>query len=257
MKSQRLDQIEDYVLEHRNVSLDTLCETFHVSKNTIRRDIELLLKRSSIVKVYGGVAALKAAPEYPFLSYKEHNESFISEKRELCRQAASLVTNGDIIYIDSDSTCLDLIDFLSDSRCTILTNSLLILNKAVSCPSLDVISVPGKLNRETLTFTGPDIQNYLEAYNISTAFISCTGVTIKNGLTTASTEEYITKKTIADRSEKLVLLADHSRFGRVSLMTCAPLKALDTLITDQKLPEDYQNFFQEQNIRVITPEQCV
>ena len=40
-------------------------------------------------------------------------------------------------------------------------------------------------------------------------------------------------------------------------MTCAPLKALDTLITDQKLPEDYQNFFQEQNIRVITPEQCV
>ena len=58
MKSQRLDMIEEYVLEHKNASLDTLCEKFNVSKNTIRRDVDILLKRGSIMKVYGGVAAL-------------------------------------------------------------------------------------------------------------------------------------------------------------------------------------------------------
>ena len=51
MKSQRLDMIEEYVLEHKNASLDTLCETFNVSKNTIRRDVDILLKRGSIMKV--------------------------------------------------------------------------------------------------------------------------------------------------------------------------------------------------------------
>ncbi len=45
MKSQRLDMIEEYVLEHKNASLDTLCEKFNVSKNTIRRDVDILLKR--------------------------------------------------------------------------------------------------------------------------------------------------------------------------------------------------------------------
>jgi len=55
MKSQRLDMIEEYVLEHKNASLDTLCEKFNVSKNTIRRDVDILLKRGSIMKVYGGV----------------------------------------------------------------------------------------------------------------------------------------------------------------------------------------------------------
>ena len=51
MKSQRLDMIEEYVLEHKNASLDTLCEKFNVSKNTIRRDVDILLKRGSIMKV--------------------------------------------------------------------------------------------------------------------------------------------------------------------------------------------------------------
>ena len=59
MKSQRLDMIEEYVLECKKVSLDTLCEKFNVSKNTIRRDIDILLKRGNIIKVYGGVAALE------------------------------------------------------------------------------------------------------------------------------------------------------------------------------------------------------
>ena len=69
MKSQRLDMIEEYVLEHKNASLDTLCEKFNVSKNTIRRDVDILLKRGSIMKVYGGVAALETPQTLPLLSY--------------------------------------------------------------------------------------------------------------------------------------------------------------------------------------------
>ena len=68
MKSQRLDMIEEYVLEHKNASLDTLCEKFNVSKNTIRRDVDILLKRGSIMKVYGGVAALETPQTLPLLS---------------------------------------------------------------------------------------------------------------------------------------------------------------------------------------------
>ena len=210
MKSQRLDMIEEYVLEHKNASLDTLCEKFNVSKNTIRRDVDILLKRGSIMK------------------------------------------EDDTIYIDTGTTCLNLVDFIADKHCTILTNSLLIFNKAASYPNLDIISVPGRLNRKTLSFTGPDINDYLQTYNISMAFMACTGVTMKSGLTNASAEEYITKKAIAENANSMILLADHSKFGRISLMTYSPMEKLDAIVTDQALPEEYDNFCQEHGIRVMT-----
>ena len=136
--------------------------------------------------------------------------------------------------------------------CTILTNSLLIFNKAASYPNLDIISVPGRLNRKTLSFTGPDINDYLQTYNISMAFMACTGVTMKSGLTNASAEEYITKKAIAENANSMILLADHSKFGRISLMTYSPMEKLDAIVTDQSLPEEYDSFCQEHGIRVMT-----
>ena len=237
MKSQRLDMIEEYVLEHKNASLDTLCEKFNVSKNTIRRDVDILLKRGSIMKVYGGVAALETPQTLPLLSYEERGGRFPDEKKEICRRAAELVAEDDTIYIDTGTTCLNLVDFIADKHCTILTNSLLIFNKAASYPNLDIISVPGKLNRKTLSFTGPDINDYLQTYNISMAFMACTGVTMKSGLTNANS---------------MILLADHSKFGRISLMTYSSMEKLDAIVTDQPLPEEYDSFCQEHGIRVMT-----
>ena len=112
MKSQRLDMIEEYVLEHKNASLDTLCEKFNVSKNTIRRDVDILLKRGSIMKVYGGVAALETPQTLPLLSYEERGGRFPEEKKEICRRAAELVAEDDTIYIDTGTTCLNLVDLL-------------------------------------------------------------------------------------------------------------------------------------------------
>ena len=227
MKSQRLDMIEEYVLEHKNASLDTLCETFNVSKNTIRRDVDILLKRGSIMKVYGGVAALETPQTLPLLSYEERGGRFPDEKKEICRRAAELVAEDDTIYIDTGTTCLNLVDYIADKHCTILTNSLLIFNKAASYPNLDIISVPGRLNRKTLSFTGPDINDYLKTYNI-------------------------TKKAIAENANSLILLADHSKFGRISLMTYSPMEKLDGIVTDQTLPEEYDSFCQDHGIRVMT-----
>ena len=90
---------------------------------------------------------------------------------------------------------------------------------------------------------------------IKWSFIStmaCTGVTMKSGLTNASAEEYITKKAIAENANSMILLADHSKFGRISLMTYSSMEKLDAIVTDQPLPEEYDSFCQEHGIRVMT-----
>ena len=139
MKSQRLDMIEEYVLEHKNASLDTLCEKFNVSKNTIRRDVDILLKRGSIMKVYGGVAALETPQTLPLLSYEERGGRFPDEKKEICRRAAELVAEDDTIYIDTGTTCLNLVDFIADKHLSLIhILSLLSLLELSSLPSFTV-----------------------------------------------------------------------------------------------------------------------
>ena len=252
MKQQRLDAIERYVNEKRSVTLDKLCEEFGISKNTVRRDIDILIPRGTIKKVYGGVTAVKKDGDIPgLLPYESRHVAYISEKDKICRLAASYVREGDTIYIDTGTTCVNMVKYISDRSCTIITNSLQVCTLAVPYPKLRVLSLPGQLKRETLSFTGNTTTEYLSIYNIQKAFMACTGCSLEHGLTNASSEEYIIKKTVIENSQMHFLLADHSKFGRFSLMTYCHLEDIDKVITDCPLPEEYQSFCIEHGIEVI------
>lgn len=251
MRTERIDLLESYILKNKTVSLDTLCTKFNVSKNTVRRDVDALVKKGIIKKVYGGVTALDSGNVIPkLLPYSERGIRFTKEKDAICQMAAQFIEDQDTIYIDTGTTCLNLIDYIAEKECTILTNSLQLFWKAVQYPRLNIISMPGKLNRETLSFAGTEVTDYLKTYNITKAFMACTGVTQKNGLTNATTEEYIVKKAVLENSAQSFLLADHSKFGKVSLMTYWSLEDIGHIITDAPLDEEYELFCQENHIQV-------
>lgn len=63
MRTKRIDLIETFIEQEKSVSLDTLCEKFNVSKNTIRRDIDDLVKKGTVEKVYGGVVSTQQASD--------------------------------------------------------------------------------------------------------------------------------------------------------------------------------------------------
>ncbi|MFT4007997.1 MAG: DeoR family transcriptional regulator [Lacrimispora sp.] len=67
MRISRIDQLEQYILEHRSASIDDLCEAFEISKNTVRRDLEVLVSRGTVEKVYGGVVACDSGTSIPNL----------------------------------------------------------------------------------------------------------------------------------------------------------------------------------------------
>lgn len=251
MRTQRIDLLEKYIFQKKSVTLDELCDKFQVSKNTIRRDIQMLTQKGSIKKVYGGVTAIEPAePAFSLIPYETRHTTLMQEKDRICALASSYVKNGDFIYIDTGTSCLNMIDYLSDCRCTILTNSLQVCMKAVPYPNLEVISMPGRLKRETLSYVGNEIREYLESYNIGKAFMACSGVTKENGLTNSSIEEYMVKKAVIEHSASKFLLADHTKFGHFTLMTYCPLETVDYIITDSPLELSYQDFCREHQIHV-------
>lgn len=251
MRTQRIDLIERYILEQKSVSIDELCEKFQVSKNTIRRDINALAEKGVIEKVYGGVtAAAQASDIRKLIPYEKRFSAQSDEKSRICQMGAQFIHNNDIIYIDTGTTCLDIVDYISTKNCTIITNSLQVCLKAIPYPNLNVISLPGKLKRETLSYVGGEIVSYLETYNISKAFMACSGVTIENGLTNATTEEYLIKKAVIENSMQTFLLADHTKFGHFALMTYCPLSDIDCIITDQPLNSEYMDYCTEHDVTV-------
>jgi len=233
MRIQRIDLIEQYITEHKNVSLDTLCEVFDVSKNTIRRDINQLTKQGTIKKVYGGVTVADVTASLKTLTpFSARSGILEKEKDAICKYAASMINDGDIIYVDTGTTSQNLVDYIANKQCTIITNSLQLSLKAVAYPDLTVISLPGKLKRNTLSFAGSETGQYLSTYNISKAFFCCTGVSVENGLTNASIEEYLVKEAVAHNSHTKILMADHTKFGKFALMTYCQLSDIDHIITD-------------------------
>ena len=125
-----------------------MCEVFNVSKNTIRRDIATLEQSGKIKKVYGGVTIADFPASKMLLPFSTRHQSLMQEKRLISQLAASHVCDHDTIFIDSGTTCHNIIDFITDKECTILTNSLQVSLKAIPYENLNVISLPGFLREK-------------------------------------------------------------------------------------------------------------
>jgi len=252
VKVARLDYMEQFILDNHSVTLDDLCKEFDISLSTLRRDLNELVSRGRVTKVYGGVKAVETGSvELPLLSYEERDIVHKEEKRIICEQAARMVEEHDVIYVDTGTTCMQMIEYLKDIPCTLITNSLQVAMSAVNFEKLDVIMMPGRLKRETRSFIDIEVDKYLSTLNIDKAFMATTGFSMKNGLTNASESEFIVKKAVVKNSDKIYLLADSDKFERMALYTYCRFRDIDCLITNERPSEEYVEYCKEHNIDLI------
>jgi len=252
MKDARIDLLETYILDNKTVGIDELCNKLRVSKNTVRRYLNELEKRGTVIKVYGGVKAVNSTDsQTPLSSFEDRHVARRAEKDYLCQLASELVEDNDTVFIDTGTTCVKIIEYIKELTCTIITNSLQVANMSIPYEGLNIIMLPGKLNRKTLSFVGMETIENLRSLNVDKAFMASTGVTIENGLTNASHEEYSIKKTVMSNSRSSYLLADYTKFGKTALRTYAKIENLDALITDQQPPQDIMDYCINHNVNVL------
>ena len=248
-KSKRIQQINDYVYQNRAASLDELVETFNVSKNTIRRDVQWLVERGEIKKVYGGVAAHESTL-IPFYDRQTRNQK---EKKILAKLASTFVEDGDIIFLDSGTTTCEMFEHIHDKEVTVITNNLTFIIDSLPYDNLKIFSIGGELERKTNSFTSFKEFSFFENYNINKAFMASTGISISNGITNASPHESELKRMAVARSSTVHLLVDHYKFNKHGLITYCDFSDVDYIITDQ-LPEDeLRDYVKANHIKIIVP----
>lgn len=247
IKEKRMKRMEEYIQEHFSVSLDELMSKFNVSKNTIRRDVHALVESGAFKKVYGGVA-VKLKNLEPFQDRRVRNQT---EKGLITKTSATYVEDGDIIFVDSGTTTLEMFDYLKEKSLTIITNNMEFIVRSLPYENLNIIAIGGILERKTNSLVNPQRMEVLNAYNINKAFMATTGISLSNGVTNASPIETDLKQTIVRRSQNVFLLADHDKFDKYGLMTYCELKDIDYLITNKTPDKEYEVFAKENQIELV------
>lgn len=247
MKLVRMQEMENYILSNGTVSLDELCETFAVSKNTVRRDIKRLTEKGIIEKVYGGVTAL----DKQLVPYENRKIVHNDEKMRIAMHAASFIDDNDFIYIDSGTTTKWMFDdFPEDKSITVLTNNLDVINAVSTKENIDLFVLGNHYQAKTRSFVSMSGVSLLTRYNVDKAFMACTGASISKGLTNADLHEYEVKKSIIQKDSELFVLADASKFGKSTMLTYAPLSRADHIITSSELNQEYQTYCKNESIQI-------
>ena len=254
MKADRILEMERLILQKGAATMDELREHFDISMNTVRRDVVELLKRGTVEKVYGGVCARRN--EQVLTPYEVRRRGSEEAKAAIGKRAAQLVHDGDIIFIDSGTTTLHMIDHLSHLReLTIITNNLEAINRALPHENITIIALPGQVRRKTRSFTGDDAVSYLRRFNVRIAFMASTGLS-SHGVTNSSPMEYEIKKCAVANTETTVLLLSRSKFGVTGLMTFAQPEDFDVLVTDEAPDAEQLQYLAGKKITLIVADEA-
>ena len=227
------------------VSLTELLEATESSESTIRRDLSYLESINLLKRVHGGAKSLANVSKE--LSYNEKSSKSIHEKRAIAKYAASLIEDGDCIFIDAGTTTYELIDYLEGKDILVVSNGLshidTLIKKNIKC-----YVIGGNIKISTKAITGCDALMCLSKFRFDKWFIGANGVHHTYGLTTPDTEEAMLKECAINNSRKAYLLADDSKFGEISTVKFSDINKC-VIITNEK-PED-NTYDKKTDIKVV------
>ena len=247
---ERKNMILRMLQEEKKVIVADLSKKFEVTEETIRRDLEKLEAQGLAQKTYGG-AILNENPNAD-LSYTIRQKANVDKKRAIARKVAELIENGDHIMLDASSTAVFIAKELkSKKNLTIITTSIEILLELVDVSGWRVMGTGGTMKEGNLSFIGPHSEQMLENYHVDKAIVSCKGIDMKRGFTDSNEADAHIKKVILDSANTRILVADSTKFERVSFSKSCDIEDIDIFVTDTKPTEEWLAKFDLRNVKVL------
>jgi len=237
IQEERYDKILAILEEEQYVSAAKLSKALFVSLPTIRRDLTELQRRNLIVRSHGGAKKIQSEHTVAPLNFRRTVNA--NEKRALCRAAAELVEDNEIIFIDSSTTTLQMADFLGEKKgITVITNGIPLATVLVK-KGIKTYCTGGEIFPNSLAHFGSFAEDFIRRFNIDTLFFSCHGVTAGGMLTDPSLPETQIRKVAIGQSKKTVFLCDESKFSLSTPYNLVSIRTLDRVISNTEKVRGY------------------
>mgnify|MGYP003310021994 CR=1 FL=1 len=245
----RKQRIMQELQEKGTVSITDMAEAIGVSSMTIRRDLKRLSSEGLITLEYGG-AVLNSGSLFEYNMAMKERE-FSREKKRIAAKCLEYINEGDSIYIDSGTTPAELAKIIGNKRnIIVLSHSLLVANILSKMPNVKFIMCPGIFRERSMAYMGQLTDEFVSHFRIDKFFLSVEGVDVSSGVSVPDYTDGETKRNILLTSDRVILMADSSKFGRKMFYNIAPITELDVVVTDTGIDERYVRELRDHTIRV-------
>jgi DeoR/GlpR family transcriptional regulator of sugar metabolism len=249
----RREEILNFIRKNKICTIEELAKRFSVSRVTIHRVLNELECEALVTKVHGGVRFTdqEAGIETRFgVRMKTHK----SEKIEIARKALRYLHSGDTVFIDSSTTCYQLVHLLrsqEDLNITVISNGPLVSYELSQARHIGVISTGGELFQEVYTFAGDLTLEAIDKLQFNKVFVSAGAVTVDKGPMTTQSFLAVTKRRVMEKASEVNLLIDSSKFGRIAPKVIVPLDRISRIITDAGLPREIREQYEKLGVELV------
>jgi DeoR family glycerol-3-phosphate regulon repressor len=244
--NQRQKEILALVQQKGFVSIETLAQSFNVTPQTIRRDINALCDQQLLTRYHGG-AGLSSSVEN--VEYATRKVMFLEEKRRIAGLTASRIPDRASIFINIGTTTEEVARALQNHiGLRIITNNLNVAAILRSNTSFEIIIAGGEVRQRDGGITGEATIDFIRQFKVDFGIIGISSIDEDGTLLDFDYHEVRVAQAIMENSRQVFLVADHSKFDRCAMVRLCSIAQIDALFTDQPPPPHIVTILSESNV---------
>ena len=248
---ERQREIKVILDKEGSIKVNEISNYFNVSEATIRRDLQEMEEKRVLKRTHGGAVKIDITNFEPsFIDKKDEKQS---EKLAIGKYAANMIKNGDTIILDSGTTTLEIAKNINAENVTVITNSIDIVSELSNKKDkkIELIVAGGILRFNTRAMVGSLCEGIFKNFRVDKAFIGANGITSIEGITTPNFTEAQTKKAMMSSANKVIIVADSSKFQKVCFSMICKAQEITSIITSGDLPNEVIRDFNDIGVEIV------
>ncbi|MFT3662632.1 MAG: DeoR/GlpR family DNA-binding transcription regulator [Gordonia sp. (in: high G+C Gram-positive bacteria)] len=241
------------VRDRGRVSVAQLATRFDVTGETVRRDLSVLADQGVVLRVHGGAVRpdVAAVVDEPDLSQRERSR--LAEKTAIGIAAQAFVppSGGSIMFDAGTTTLRAALALPADTELSVVTNALPLAAHLATLPLCEVTLVGGRVRGRTQAAVGAGTVAAFGRLRPSIAFLGTNGLSLEHGLSTPDPDEAAAKRAMIAAANRVVVLADSSKFNREDLVSFGTLDDVDVIVTDSGIDDAFHAELSALDIEVV------
>lgn len=247
-QTERILKVQQLFAKQEFVNFEELCKLFGASKSSIRRDLIELERKGALRRVHGGAISLQTNDDV--LDFSRLSGSCYAEKTRIGKAASALVEDGQTIILGGGSTVVEVARNLGDKAIQIVTNSVPVAQVFWDSKQVEVTLTGGYLYPRLGVQLGPICERMLHSVSADMLIMGIHGITA-SGISDSNSLNVGSIRAMIEAARNVIVVADHTKFGRDAMLQVAPLSDIDRIVTDAGLAPEYQQMLKDNNVECL------
>jgi len=247
---ERRHDIVQQTLKQGKVAVTELIKKHGLSAVTIRSDLNHLHNKGLLIRARGGATASHKIMKE--LSVDEKHHEYSETKKKLAQLACLEINEGEAIILDSGSTMAGVAECLVKfRRLVVMTNGLNIAQNLLHSDDFEILVTGGTLRKKSMSFYGSQAEESIKRYYFDKVILGADGIDFHAGLTTHFEYEAILNRVMCEVAKEVIVVTDSSKFNRSGVHKICEFRQINTLITDQNIPDNFAQSIEKAGVKLI------